>query len=145
MRRMTRTGLAILVCVGLMATMGCTGAQKGAGIGTLGGAAAGALIGHQSGNTGAGAAIGAGAGLLGGYIVGNEMDKNKTQGEIDAARTNAAAAHAAANTVTINVTNSNGSITPVVLRRQGNVYIGPKGEQYTTLPTAAQLKPVYGF
>jgi len=145
MRRMTRTGLAVLVCVGLVAAMGCTSAQKGAGIGTLGGAAAGAIIGHQSGNAGAGAAIGAGAGLLGGYIVGNEMDKNKTQSEIDAARANAAAAQAAANTVTINVTNSNGSITPVVLRRQGNVYIGPKGEQYTTLPTAAQLKPVYGF
>ena len=145
MKRMTRTGLVVLVCVGLVAAMGCTAAQKGAGIGTLGGAAAGGIIGHQSGNAGAGAAIGAGAGLLGGYIFGNEMDKNKTQGEIDAARANAAAAHAAANTVTINITNSNGSITPVVLRRQGNIYIGPKGEQYMTLPTAAQLKPIYGF
>jgi hypothetical protein len=49
------------------------------------------------------------------------------------------------NTVTVNIVNSNGSITPVVLRIQGNLYIGPKGEQYTNLPTPEQLKPVYGF
>lgn len=145
MRRMMRTGLVVLVCVGLMTTIGCTAAQKGAGIGTLGGAAAGGIIGHQSGNAGAGAAIGAGAGLLGGYLVGNEMDKKKTTAQVNAANANAAAAHAAANTVTINITNSNGSITPVVLRRQGNIYIGPKGEQYMTLPTAETLKPLYGL
>jgi hypothetical protein len=50
------------------------------------------------------------------------------------------------NTVTINVTNSNGSITPVTLRKQGVVYIGPRGETYTTLPTQEQLKQAgYGF
>ncbi len=41
-----------------------------AAIGTVLGAAAGALIGSASGNVGAGAAIGAGAGLLGGSAVG---------------------------------------------------------------------------
>ena len=71
-------------------------------------------------------------------MVGGEQDKKKMKDDI-------AAAHQAATTVTINITNSNGSITPVVLRKQGNVYIGPKGEQYMSLPTVEQLKPVYGF
>ncbi len=50
-----------------------------------------------------------------------------------------------ANTVIVNITNSNGSITPVTLKRSGNVWIGPKGEQYMSIPTAEQLKPIYGM
>lgn len=45
----------------------------------------------------------------------------------------------------VNVTNSNGSITPVRIRRIGTVYVGPRGEQYLSYPTVEQLKPVYGF
>jgi hypothetical protein len=45
----------------------------------------------------------------------------------------------------VNVVNSNGSFTPVRIRRLGNVWVGPKGEQYLSYPTAEQLKPVYGF
>jgi hypothetical protein len=45
----------------------------------------------------------------------------------------------------VNVLNSNGSITPVRIRRLGNVWVGPKGEQYLSYPTTEQLKPVYGF
>ena len=48
-------------------------------------------------------------------------------------------------TSTVNIPNSNGSTTPVLIRRQGNVWVGPKGEQYTSYPTVEQLKPVYGF
>ncbi len=52
---------------------------------------------------------------------------------------------ASVDTVVVNVMNDNGSYTPVTLRRQGNVYIGPRGEQYLSLPTAEQLKAVYGL
>jgi hypothetical protein len=45
----------------------------------------------------------------------------------------------------VNLPNSNGSVTPVPIKRQGNVYIGPKGEQYTSYPTVEQLQPVYGM
>ena len=51
----------------------------------------------------------------------------------------------AAITSYVNVPNSNGSIMPVRIRHIGNVWIGPKGEQYLTYPTVEQLKPVYGF
>ena len=50
-----------------------------------------------------------------------------------------------ANTTIVNITNRNGSITPVTLKRSGNVWIGPKGEQYLSIPTAEQLKPIYGM
>ena len=50
-----------------------------------------------------------------------------------------------AQTVTVDVTNSNGSISQVTLRRQGVGYIGPRGEYYDHLPTGEELKPIYGF
>ncbi|MDO8303851.1 MAG: hypothetical protein Q7T18_11475 [Sedimentisphaerales bacterium] len=45
----------------------------------------------------------------------------------------------------VNLPNPNGSVTPVLIKRQGNVYIGPRGEQYTSYPTVEQLQPVYGM
>lgn len=117
---------------------GCeSDAQTGALVGTAIGAVAGQAIGGDTEST----LIGAGAGAAGGYMIGNEQDKQKMKAEIAAARE----AASTANTMTINVTNSNGSITPVILRKQGNMWVGPKGEQYMTLPTEEQLKPVYGF
>ena len=52
---------------------GCTGTQKGAGVGTLLGAGAGAIIGHQSGHAAEGALIGGAAGAAGGALVGDSM------------------------------------------------------------------------
>jgi outer membrane protein OmpA-like peptidoglycan-associated protein len=49
--------------------------QKGAVIGTAGGAAAGAVIGKASGNTALGAIIGATVGGAAGAIIGRQMDK----------------------------------------------------------------------
>jgi hypothetical protein len=45
----------------------------------------------------------------------------------------------------VNVTNSNGSVIQVPMRKQGVGYVGPRGEYYQTLPTGEQLKPIYGF
>jgi hypothetical protein len=49
------------------------------------------------------------------------------------------------NTVMVRVTNSNGSVVRVPLRKQGVGYVGTRGEYYPTLPTEGQLRPVYGF
>jgi outer membrane lipoprotein SlyB len=135
--------LVLTVSLGFVFVAGCeTKAQTGAGIGTLAGAGIGAIIGNQCGSTAVGALIGGAAGAGGGYLIGNEGDKkdarNNTTTQINSVRDEA-------NTVVVNVTNSNGSITPVILRRSGNVYIGPKGEQYTTLPTEETLKGLYGI
>jgi hypothetical protein len=49
------------------------------------------------------------------------------------------------NTVTVNINNSNGSVSQVNLTKQGVGFVGPRGEYYETLPTEEQLKPIYGF
>jgi hypothetical protein len=48
-------------------------------------------------------------------------------------------------TLTVNIQNSNGSYTPVILRQVGPQWVGPKGEYYDTVPSVGQLRPVYGF
>ncbi|MHB0947194.1 MAG: hypothetical protein ACYC3B_08480 [Sedimentisphaerales bacterium] len=49
-----------------------------------------------------------------------------------------------ANTVTILLNNSDGTKTPITLKKEGTNYIGPAGEIYTALPTEEQLKQIYG-
>ena len=66
-----------LVVTGLFSSCsGPTGpnTHRGAVIGALGGAAAGAVIGNQSGRAGEGALIGAGVGAAGGAAIGNAQD-----------------------------------------------------------------------
>jgi hypothetical protein len=48
-------------------------------------------------------------------------------------------------TVTVWITNSNGSQTSVNLRRSGPGFVGPRGEWYPGMPTEEQLRMVYGF
>jgi outer membrane lipoprotein SlyB len=70
------TGVSFLA--GALLLTGCAGGplstrEKGAGIGALGGAAAGGLIGAAVGHPGAGAAIGGGLGLGAGALVGDQL------------------------------------------------------------------------
>ena len=46
--------------------------------------------------------------------------------------------------VTINIPNSRGGYTPVVLRRAGYGFLGPQGEYYAQSPTVDQLRALYG-
>jgi hypothetical protein len=142
--------VAAVVSVGLLFTIGCeSDAQTGALIGTAAGAGVGQAIGHNTQST----LIGAGVGAAGGYMIGNESDKKKTKAEMESfqqqnvqMQQQNAQMQQEMSTVTINITNSNGSITPVTLRKQGVVYIGPRGETYPTMPTQEQLKQAgYGF
>ena len=67
----------ILVIGGFVAT-GCKSlnkTQKGAGIGTAGGAVVGGVIGRVAGNTAMGAIIGAAVGGTAGAVIGRRMDK----------------------------------------------------------------------
>jgi len=70
------SAFALVLVVGTM--IGCSGGplttrEKGAGIGALGGAAAGGLIGAAVGHPGAGAAVGGALGLGAGALVGDQM------------------------------------------------------------------------
>lgn len=135
--------VTVICLVVLVFGVGCDSDAKndtliGGGIG----AGAGAIIGHQSGKTGQGALIGGAIGAGTGLLFGNAQDKKKHETATPAKSEK----QDAANIVTVNITNSNGSFTPVKLTKQGeNNYVGPKGEVYDHLPTEAELKPVYGF
>jgi hypothetical protein len=124
------------VSLGLAFVAGCeSDAQTGAVVGSLAGAGIGQLAGGDTKSTLIGAAIGGGAG----YMIGSEQDKKKTKAEIDSLRQDM-------NTVTVNITNPNGSISQVLLRKQGVGYVGPRGEYYNTLPTEEQLRQAgYGL
>jgi uncharacterized protein YcfJ len=80
MKKTISTVAGIMVAV---LFLGCseplTTREKGAAIGTLGGAGLGAIIGSATGNAGAGAGIGAAVGLLGGAVIGDQMQARQKQ------------------------------------------------------------------
>jgi hypothetical protein len=126
---------AIVISSALIMACGCeSDAQTGALVGGAVGAGAGQAIGRNTESTLIGAAVGAGAG----YLIGNQQDKKKAQAQTEAVREDL-------NTVTVNITNSNGSVSQVKLKKQGVGYVGPRGEYYAQLPTEEQLRPIYGF
>ena len=78
MKRWAEISSVILLTGSMVVVSGCAGGEittreKGAGIGALGGAAAGGLIGSAVGHPGAGAAIGGALGLGAGALVGDQL------------------------------------------------------------------------
>lgn len=134
-KRMITIMVIVAVSMGSMLIIGCqSDAQTGTAIGALAGAGIGQLAGGDTEATLIGAAVGGTAG----YFLGNESDKKKAQAERADLREEM-------NTVLVKVTNSNGSVIQVPLRKQGVGYVGTRGEYYATLPTEDQLRPIYGF
>jgi len=138
-KQLITVSIVVAISAGLVFVGGCeSDAQTGAGVGVLGGALAGQLIGGDTKSTMIGAAAGAGAG----YMIGNERDKKKerakTQEELNQLR-------AEMNTVSVTITNSNGSKNQILLRKQGVGYVGPRGEYYDHLPTEQELIPLYAL
>jgi uncharacterized protein YcfJ len=127
----------IMVLVGLVLIFiaGCqSDAQTGAALGALAGAGVGQIAGRNTESTLIGAAVGGTAG----YMLGNESDRKKE-------RTEEAYLRQQTDYVAVNITNSNGSISQVRLKKQGVGYVGTRGEYYNRLPTEDELRPVYGF
>ena len=123
------------VSFGSLFIAGCeSDAQVGSAIGALAGAGIGQLAGRDAESTLIGAAVGGTAG----YMIGNESERQKAQAERAYMRQEM-------NTVAVNITNSNGSVSQVRLRRHGVGYVGTRGEYYHRLPTEDQLRPIYGF
>lgn len=134
-RNLITITLIVVMSLGSTFIVGCqSDAQTGSVVGALAGAGIGQLAGGDTEATLIGTAVGGTAG----YLVGNEGDKQKAQAEREGLRQEM-------NTVLVRVTNSNGSIIQVPLRKQGVGYVGTRGEYYPTLPTEDQLRPVYGF
>jgi len=127
-------GLTVAVA-GMMVLAGCrTAAQTGAAIGVLAGAGIGQAVGGNTEATVIGAAIGGAAG----YMIGNEEDKAQARWERRRIREEM-------DYVTVNIRNSNGSVSRVRLRKEGIGYVGTRGEYYDHLPADDELRPLYGF
>jgi len=112
---------------------------------TMGGAAIGAAAGGilASGGGGMTGVEGALVGGVVGGLLGHHDGKQKQENQDLRAQRDAAVQEA--NTRVVNVKNSNGSSTPVTLHRVGDKWQGPRGEQYDSVPTESQLKPIYGI
>jgi phage tail tape-measure protein len=99
-RKILFRSTSVMLLTGTLLLSGCAGGplttrEKGAGIGALGGAAAGGLVGSAVGHPGAGAAIGGALGLGAGALVGDQLQGqqnvnayqqqqiNRNQAEID--------------------------------------------------------------
>jgi hypothetical protein len=100
------------------------------------GAIIGGIIGYQSYEEGEGAAIGAGLFAVAELLKQSDRHRRDRDHERKDRRTEQAV---------VEIHNSNGSITPVKLKRKDGSYIGPKGERYQQLPTEEQLRPLYGL
>lgn len=113
------------------------------------GALVGVIVGHQSDEDGAGAAVGATIFGVGELL--EQIDANKTSREVSHYHetcdevSDPAPVLSQGDKITIHITNSNGSTTPVELNRKDGFYVGPKDELYQELPTEEQLKAIYGF
>ena len=136
MEKKTITSLIVVVLsLGLIFVVGCqSNAQTGGTIGALAGAGIGQMAGRDTEATLIGAAVGG----VAGYIFGNEADRAH-------ARADRANIREDMKTVAVNITNSNGSISQVHLKRHGVGYVGTRGEYYNHLPTEDELRPIYGF
>ena len=75
MKKFTKFLLPVVLLVLIAGCSSLNKSQKGAVIGTAGGAAVGGAIGSMSGHVGLGAIIGAAVGGVGGAIIGHNMDK----------------------------------------------------------------------
>ena len=140
MALMLATGLIFMGagCATPPSQMG-VGQQQGVAAGAVAGGILGAILGNNLGdghNQVLGAAIGSALGGVAGSAYGKNQDY--THQRLSALETQM-------NTQEVMLHNSNGSVTRVRLVKTPNGYIGPRGEEYPSLPTQAQLEPIYGL
>ena len=125
-------------------------AGEGAATGGALGALAGGIIGHQSHDTGAGMLIGGAVGAVAGAAVGSQIQKppDPTTGHCSSTGpvvvSQVPTTTYAGDTVTVNVPNTNGGYTAMVLKRSGNGYVGPKASIMIKSLQQLSYKPCMG-
>lgn len=120
--------LYALILTSVLSLCGCNEGMKWHPVydGALIGGVIGTIVGHQYDDDCKGAAIGAAIGALGAYL--EQYDEL-----------------ASADDVVIEVAGTDGSITPVVLKKHEGIYICRNGESYNRLPSQEELRLVYGL
>ena len=149
MKAVRKRAFVMTVVVGLLVSVLCSGCGLSLHPiykATFAGALIGGIIGYQSDEALAGA-------LIGGAILGvgellkqtDEMAEEEEEKEEQQEKESACSGPQQEEKVVVEVTNSNGSITPVLLTKKGSLYVGPNGEAYSQRPTDQHLRPVYGL
>ena len=137
-----KIAVALMLAGVMVGLSGCATQEetRDTAIGSGLGAGLGAILGNNFGGSGNDRAMGAAAGALLGGMLGHTMGtQSEMQNKMNAMQQNQTME-------TVWITNSNGSKTPVLLRKaEGGQYIGPRGEYYTTMPSEDQLRRVYGM
>jgi hypothetical protein len=139
MKAVKKRALVMIVVVSLLLSIfssGCGLSLHPIYTSTLAGALIGGIIGYQSDEALAGA-------LIGGAILG--VGELLSQTDKLAEQESACMDLQHDEKVVVEVTNGNGSITPVLLTKRGSLYVCPNGEAYSRRPTDQQLRPVYGL
>ena len=147
----TSVAIVLIASLVLSACGGCSSDSAGSGRlklspiyeSALWGAAIGGIIGYQSDEAGEGAALGAAIFGVGALL--KQTDKMPEQRREDEHEEQEEHEKQEEQEIVIQIHNENGYLTPVVLKKEGGAYVGPNGEYYNRLPTAEQLKPVYGL
>ena len=137
----------MIVVIGLLVSVFCSGCGLSLHPiyrATFAGALIGGIIGYQSDEALAGALIG-GAILGVGELLSQTDEIAEEKEEEEQEEESACSGPQQEEKVVVEVTNSNGSITPVLLTKKGSLYVGPNGEAYSQRPTDQQLRPVYGL
>jgi YMGG-like Gly-zipper len=140
--RIKITAVMASIVIALSGCMQSGPEQQHTATGAILGAGAGAIAGNNIG--GISTTEGAIAGAIIGGLLGHSSGRQQTQ--MDSQQAQIDAMRAEQNRMIVNIANSNGSTTPVVLHKIGyNQWEGPRGEIYNGVPSSEQLKPVYGF
>ena len=147
MKAVRKRALVMIVVVGLLVSVFCSGCGLSLHPiyrATFAGALIGGIIGYQSDEALAGALIG-GAILGVGELLSQTDEIAEEKEEEEQEEESACSGPQQEEKVVVEVTNSNGSITPVLLTKKGSLYVCPNGEAYSQRPTGRQLRPVYGL
>lgn len=125
-----------IVLTAAMFSVGCNTMGSGAAVGGAAGAGAGLIAGNniKGLSRSEGALIGGAVGALAGGAHGRQQQQIN---QLSAQQNN----------YVVSVKNSNGSVTPVTLKRYGqDQWQGPRGEVYQGIPSSSQLRGAgYGF
>ena len=148
MKALRKRALVMIVVVGLLLSVFCSGCGLSLHpiyTSTIAGALIGGIIGYQSDEALAGALIGGAVLGVGELLSQTDEIAEEEEEKEEQEEESACSGPQQEEKVVVEVTNSNGSITPVLLTKKASLYVGPNGEAYSQRPTDQQLRPVYGL
>jgi hypothetical protein len=151
---MKTSAFILAVVLATLSVRSASADPKYAIIGAALGGVAGAVVANNV--NGVSREVGIPVGAILGGIIGNQYNQRQKRHQPDNTprtvvidQTAGAAAvsdpHPGVDLIKVSILNSNGMRTDIPILRTAGKFVGPQGEQYETLPTAAELTRRYGM